>query len=92
MAGGWGPGSRAGRRKSEKDPRLHPEDSFNIIDPTDPFITEFPIPKLVRLRSAALPIHEDQEKHKVERLERPKYQNSVISCSIIGYELQFLPR
>lgn len=66
MGGGGGPGSRARRRKSEKDPRLHPKDSFNIIDPTEPFLTEFPILKLDRLRSAALPRQEEQEKHKVK--------------------------
>lgn len=64
MGGGWDPGSRARRRKSEEDPRLHPKDSFNTIDPTGPFLTEFPVLKLDRQMSAALPRQEEQEKHK----------------------------
>lgn len=51
-------------KKENKVPRLHPKDFFNIIDPPDPFLTEFPVLKLDRLRSAALLGQEEQEKHK----------------------------
>lgn len=66
LGGGWGPGSKARNRKSERDLRLHPKDFFNNIDPTDQFLNEFPILKLDRLKSVALLRQEEQEKHKAK--------------------------
>lgn len=41
-----------------------PQTASQIIDPTDPFLTEFPGLNLDRLSSAALLGQEEQEKHK----------------------------
>lgn len=66
LGGGWGPGSRARRRVSERDPRLHPKDFCNNTDLTDHILTEFPILKLDRPKSVALLRQEEHEKHKAK--------------------------